>query len=201
MQRSGIPSCLFSPVPAILDIIANRVVVRESHGPSHPNAHGVHIYFPRLRMIDNLAALDGHDEPTFSPPAGRLTDRPPWLTTGCSRTNCRKVSRPGNGEGFRCVHRLASAAVAWLQVPERYRMAEVLDRYYHPVADNHILPVMINGVLTRQPSRAAARARIRPIPSPCRSARLWSFREPDRPTPTKKPVSIQPTIFGTKTPK
>ena len=73
MQRSGIPTCLLSPVAAILDIIANRVVVRESHGPSHPNAHGVHIYFPRLRMIDNLAALDGHDEP-YDLPSSRTFD-------------------------------------------------------------------------------------------------------------------------------
>ncbi len=151
MIRSGIPSCLLTPAPSIVDIIANRVVVRESHGPVHPNAHGVHIYFPRRRVANPLVAPNidqGYDYPntrTFdgsSPLAhyGLLADQLPL-----------KSLDPETGQDFD-LGNLGAGGVVWplpqspgFKFPNDTGWRKVLDRYYHPTADNRILPVVVNG--------------------------------------------------------
>jgi hypothetical protein len=126
------------------------VVVRESHGANHPNAHGVHIYFPRLRMIDDLAAFDGHDEPYDLPSSRTFDGSTPRAHYGVLADQLPLKSRdPETGNDF-------DAFTAWplpqspgFTFPNDTGWRKVLDRYYHPTADNHILPLLINGVLTQ----------------------------------------------------
>jgi hypothetical protein len=177
MQSSGLPNCLLSPVPSILDIIANRAVVLESHGGGHPNAHGLHIYFPMRRMITIATGADGllpkdamgktagfyynadfFNEPYDLPYTRTFDGSTPFAHYGVNADQLPLKARdpetgidfdlPGNG-----------LSIVWplpqspgLLFPNDTGWRKVLDRYYHPAADNHILPVKLADGTTVNPT-------------------------------------------------
>jgi hypothetical protein len=164
MQTSGIPMCLLTPVPSILDSIslANRpAVMHESHGPGHPQAHGLHIYFPQFRMAgptrdDFIAAINASGEP-YDYPNSRMSDgSSPLAHYGVLQDQLPLKSRDPEldrlQDGKLVVVDFNFKPLVWplpqspgFKFPNDTGWRNVLDRYYHPAADNHILPVMVNG--------------------------------------------------------
>jgi len=175
MLKSGIPSCLLTPVASILDIISNRVVILESHGTNHPKAHGLHIYFPDTRMFNVALGLDGllpknfdgttrafyfsADQPYDLPYTRTFDGTTPFAHYGLNADQLPLKARdpetgvdfdlPGNG-----------ASIVWplpqspgFLFPNDTGWRKVLDRYYHPAPDNHILPVKLADGTTVNPQQ------------------------------------------------
>ena len=197
MNTSGLPQCLLSPVPSILDIIAHRVVILESHGTNHPNSHGLHIYFPGRRMIPVVLGADGlltkdpatgltgpiyftyvqdvanpnpppatvrkivqqdsKDQPYDLPKTRTFDGSSPLAHYGINADQLPLKARdpetgidfdlPGNG-----------LSIVWplpqspgFLFPNDTGWRKVLDRFYHPAADNHILPVKLADGTTVNP--------------------------------------------------
>ncbi len=188
MQSSGIPNCLLAPVSSILDILANRVVVLESHGANHPNAHGLHIYFPMRRMINIALGGDGllpknamgltsgffynadfFNQPYDLPYTRTFDGTTPFAHYGVNADQLPLKSRdpetgvdfdlPGNG-----------LSIVWplpqspgFLFPNDTGWRKVLDRYYHPVADNHILPVKLADGTVVNPTQTGGGACANPM--------------------------------------
>jgi hypothetical protein len=197
MNTSGLPQCLISPVPSILDIITNRVVVLESHGAAHPNSHGLHIYFPSRRMaaiplgadgllrkdpatgrtgamyftyvadvanpnpppatVKQIVKADSADQPYDLPSTRTFDGSSPLAHYGVNADQLPLKTRdpetgvdfdlPGNG-----------LSIVWplpqspgFLFPNDTGWRKVLDRFYHPAADNHILPVKLADGTTVNP--------------------------------------------------
>ncbi|HTA70927.1 MAG TPA: clostripain-related cysteine peptidase [Bryobacteraceae bacterium] len=190
MQTSGVPNCLLSPVASILDAVANRVVVLESHGANHPNAHGLHIYFPSRRMINVGLGADGllpknamgltagfyyngdfPNQPYDLPYTRTFDGTTPFAHYGVNADQLPMKARdpetgvdfdlPGNG-----------LSIVWplpqspnFLFPNDTGWRKVLDRYYHPVADNHILPVTLADGTIVNPTQTGGGACANPMDS------------------------------------
>ena len=174
MQTSGLPNCLLSPVPSILDIIANRAVTLESHGTGHPNAHGLHIYFPARRMITIATGGDGllpkdalggtagfyynndfFNEPYDLPYTRTFDGSTPFAHYGVNADQLPLKTRdPETGADFDLPGNVwpLPQSPGYL-FPNDTGWRKVLDRYYHPAADNHILPVKLADGTTVNPTQ------------------------------------------------
>ena len=188
MQSSGLPPCLLTPVASILDIIVNRVVVLESHGANHPNAHGLHIYFPTRRMTNIALGGDGllpktaagligpffyaadiNNQPYDLPYSRTFDGSSPFAHYGVNADQLPLKARdpetgidfdlPGNGLSI--VWPLPQSP-AFL-FPNDTGWRKVLDRYFHPTADNHILPVTLADGTVINPSETGGGACVNPM--------------------------------------
>jgi uncharacterized protein (TIGR03437 family) len=155
MQKSGIPTCLLSPVQSIIDLTnpANKkAVILESHTGGHPNAHGLHIYFPRRRMVEpNGSTLQGslagrtnlfpnfEDQPYDLPYSRTIDGSSPLAHYGLLADQLPLDSRdPETGQDFiQLVWPLPQSP--GFKFPNDTGWRKVLDRFYHPAADNRIL--------------------------------------------------------------
>ena len=142
MQKSGVPNCLLTPVASILDIIQNRVIRSESHGGGHPNAHGIHIYWPRRRMIaiTNDLFPDFFNQP-YDLPYTRTFDGSTPLAHYGVRQDALPLQTldPETGKDFDLLNVWPLPQSPGFKFPNDTGWHKVLDRYYHPAADNHIL--------------------------------------------------------------
>jgi len=131
----AIPNCVKTPIPTILNLISSAVVVAEKHGSALMNAHGIHIYFPRYRKR-TPETFDDYDLPST-----RQTDGNSMLA----------IYAPNHDQlPLMAYDRESGAALnprtQWPQPPspnlmfvQDARWSLFLERFYHPVADNHIL--------------------------------------------------------------
>lgn len=150
--KSGIPDCLLTPVNEILRLIQSGVVIKQARGDGHPGAHGLHIYFPRKRMVDLVGLSTAGLIDPYSTLYPDFLDQPydlPWTRSTDSTSPLAhygiledqlplKSRNPETGEDF--------SPLVWplpqsegLKFPNDTHWRRVLDRYYHPVADNVIL--------------------------------------------------------------
>jgi uncharacterized protein (TIGR03437 family) len=150
-----IPGCVKGPIPNILTLVG-QVVVVEQHGASLPGAHGLHIYFPRNRKRSEDFYPQYYYDYDF--PYTRLTDGSSMLAVYAQNNDQLPLQTRDRETGQEL-----NARTQWPQPPtpqllfvQQTRWSTFLERYYHPVADNHIvegiapdgsviLPVQIGG--------------------------------------------------------
>ena len=130
-----IPDCVKTPIPAILNLINGKVVVAQEHSSDLGNAHGLHIYFPRNRKSTPVT-WDDYDYPYT-----RRTDGNSQLAIYAQNHDQLPLSASDQEDGSPL-----DARTQWPEPPSpglRFvrdaRWPLFLERYYHPVADNHIL--------------------------------------------------------------
>ncbi|MBI4893070.1 MAG: lamin tail domain-containing protein [Acidobacteria bacterium] len=162
MRSSGVPSCLLSPTQSILDLISKRVVLKEGHGTSHPNAHGLHIYFPRYRMLANAVApnlFPNFPEQPYDMPYSRTMDGSTPLAHFGVRMDALPLKErdPETGQDFEIGAWPLPQSPGFL-FPNDTGWFKVLDRFYHPAADNKILRAIAPDGSTILPSTSGGGA-------------------------------------------
>ncbi|HYL37446.1 MAG TPA: clostripain-related cysteine peptidase [Bryobacteraceae bacterium] len=159
IQRDpNIPDCVKAPIPQILALISGSVVVADQNSPDLANAHGLHIYFPTNRKRTPEFFTD------YDLPHTRQSD-------GSSRY---AIYAPNHDQlPLQAADREDGGALdprsQWPEPPSPNlkfvadtRWSRFLERFYHPVADNHILkgvapngdviqPQAVGGGLCRNP--------------------------------------------------
>lgn len=171
MLLQGLPlDCMTNPVPDIqnlLDKNKKNVVILESHGTQHPRAHGLHIYFPRRRMVDIptaflFAGADQHRDQRFQGyyfdndfldqpydlPSARLEDGySPFAHYGVNVDQLPVRARdPETGDSISNWPLPQSPGFLF---PPHTNWDRFLNAYYHPAAEVTIQPVTVNGVTIR----------------------------------------------------
>jgi uncharacterized protein (TIGR03437 family) len=133
-----LPNCVKGPIPNILTLISQVVVVAEQHSVSLPGAHGLHIYFPVYRKRAELfpQAWDDYDLPST-----RQTDGNSRLAIYAENHDELPLQARDRQDGGPL-----NARTQWPEPPTpqllfvaHTRWPLFLERYYHPVADNHIV--------------------------------------------------------------
>ena len=136
-----IPDCYKGQIPVLLQrsVRLGPVVIAEAHGPNHPGANGLSIYMPLERTNDNLAP--GDDDPYDYPFASRVSDGNSVRAMYALNNDALSLK----GRDIETNNPLATPP-EWPLVPSpNFRFPtdtlwdEFLMRFYHPVADNHIL--------------------------------------------------------------
>jgi hypothetical protein len=134
---AGIPNCVKTPIPTILNLISTSVVVAEQHSPDLANAHGLHIYFPRMRKrTPRNFADDDYDYPDV-----RQTDGNSRLAIYAQNHDQLPLMAMDQEDGGALNPRTEwpEPPAPGLRFVQDARWSRFLERYYHPVADNHIL--------------------------------------------------------------
>lgn len=140
-----IPGCAKEPVDRIMSLIDGQVVVAEVHSPSRAAAKGLHIYFPRLRVAGHGQSLKSGN---YDFPKSRKTDgNPPMVVYAPNHDQL-----PLQAMDFETAEPLPAAdwpspATPDLRFIQDTNWSRFLERYYHPVADNHILKGELGGAL------------------------------------------------------
>lgn len=122
-----------------LSVRLGPVVIAEEHGPGRPNANGLSIYMPLLRTTWFTDAGDPSD-PYDYPSASRLSDGDSQRAMYAPNVDCL----PFQGRDVELFVPLP-APPEWpllpapgFRFPTDTAWDEFLQRFYHPVADNHI---------------------------------------------------------------
>lgn len=143
MRASGVPACLLTPTQSILQQIRGRAVLKEGHGAGLPNARGLHIYFPLFRMYRNITRQhlfpNWESQPYDLPSTRTFSGSTPLAHYGVRQDALPLKERdPETDQDF--------DIAAWplpqspdFPFPNDTGWHKVLDRFYHPAADNKIL--------------------------------------------------------------
>jgi hypothetical protein len=133
-----IPNCVKGPIQNILTLIAGQVVVAEMHGSGIAFAKGLHIYFPTNRK-------SGDTYKDYDYPRSRQTDGNSHLATYAQSHDQLPLMALDRNDGT-----ALNPRTEWPEPPspnlsfiQHARWSLFLERYYHPVADNHILDVTL----------------------------------------------------------
>ncbi|HKF55598.1 MAG TPA: clostripain-related cysteine peptidase, partial [Blastocatellia bacterium] len=132
----AIPDCVKTPIPTILNLISNTVVVAEQHS-SDLKAHGLHIYFPRMRKrMPRNYSDDDYDYPDTRQSDGN--SRLAIYAQNHDQLPLMAIDQEDSGA--------LNPRTQWPEPPspqvrfvQDTRWPLFLERYYHPVADNHIV--------------------------------------------------------------
>ena len=131
---NGIPDCVTIPIKQIQQNIVNNVVVAQVHSTDLPNAHGLHIYFPTNRKQSPESFTD------YDLPYTRATDASsPYAIYAQNHDQLPLKARDRETQAP------LNPRIDWPQPPSPAlaftadtHWSQFLERYYHPVADNHI---------------------------------------------------------------
>lgn len=123
IEESGIPSDYRTKAQPIIDKlkIGSGVVLRERHGPAHPNAHGLSIYFPTYQTKDLRG--EPYDSPEWS-----------YKTAQNNGVKVKYSSDPDDGTPQDPRNHPLEPAPDFL-FPKETQWDEFLHRYYEPCAD------------------------------------------------------------------
>jgi uncharacterized protein (TIGR03437 family) len=131
----NLPGCIKTPIPAILNLLNGMVVVTEVHSSEIPIAKGMHIYFPRNRK-QGPESYDDYDLPYT-----RQTNGNSHFAIYAENHDMLPLKSRDREDGS-----ALDPATEWpepvtpgLQFTKDTDWSKFLERYYHPVADNHIL--------------------------------------------------------------
>jgi uncharacterized protein (TIGR03437 family) len=131
---AGIPACIKGPIPNILTLINGQVVVAEQHFGVRGN--GLHIYFPKNRKRTMTQFFDND----YDLPETRRSDGSSMLEI-YARNHDQLPLLARDQEDFTPL-----SSDDWPEPPtpqlvfvQHTSWSRFLERYYHPVADNHIL--------------------------------------------------------------
>jgi hypothetical protein len=174
-KDAGIPNCAKTKVATVLADLDGNAVVKLAAGSGFPNVHGLHVYFPRYRTFvappqlllfsANVGAKSQMDP--YDKPATRMTDANSHLAAYAPNPDSLPLQATDEEDGSALAApidwpRKATPGFRWI-ADYANEWQNFLTRYYHPVADNRILPVTLPDGTTIQPSSIGGGACSNPV--------------------------------------
>jgi hypothetical protein len=152
-KDADIPDGAKTAIPGLLKDLDGTAVKRFAHGPDVPDAHGLHIYFPVYRTYDALTPkttalqqnVNGSPEPIqpYDRPLTRLVDGNSALAAYAPNLDAMPFQAQDEEDGTALAApkdwpRKATPNFRWTGDLNNHWPA-FLNRFYHPVADTHIV--------------------------------------------------------------
>ncbi len=134
----------YKPELATLVPLSKRdgpVVIAELHGDEHGNAHGLSIYMPLKRTADDPDESGYGDDVYDYPYASRVSDGDTQRAMYAENDDCLPILARDveTGQALPAPAQWPLVATPDFRFPVDTLWDEFLQRFYHPVADNHIL--------------------------------------------------------------
>ena len=131
----NLPACIKTPIPKILDLLLNQIVLAERHSADISAARGMHIYFPRNRKQSPESFSD------YDLPYTRQTDGSSRYAIYAPNRDQLPLSARDREDGSALNPRTEwpGPVSPGLLFTMDTQWSRFLERFYHPVADNRIL--------------------------------------------------------------